>query len=83
MVLKMYVDLNTTNFSRCILHRSLISFFAFKNSLLIVYIFNNIVSNFVSKILSGMTKEDLNVKNNVQLYAKNVDVSFVSIDISN
>jgi len=30
-----------------------------------------------------MTKEDLNVKNNVQLYAKNVDVSFVSIDISN
>jgi hypothetical protein len=30
-----------------------------------------------------MTKEDLNVKNNVQLYATNVDVSFVSINISN
>jgi hypothetical protein len=30
-----------------------------------------------------MKKEDLNVKNNVQLYATNVDVSFVSINISN
>lgn len=30
-----------------------------------------------------MTKDDLNVKNNVQLYTKDVNVSFVSIEFSN